>query len=910
MIRRESMVNGEQYLILINSQDKTDSVASFRFQNGMCEVVFNSSPKLYRYRAEKVQLLKVQSRINPSEFIITVDGNPLRQVDEILDFGYFYRFLRSGKKALTYPKAQVELQKNCLAEKKQKGIFDYFKETSETISLVAENGQNILQMQYERCKAINDATALSCYLNFSKKPAVRALPEIVIYPFGLNQSQKTAVENALSSQISIIQGPPGTGKTQTILNIISNVVRNGQTVAVVSNNNSATLNVAEKLETKGLSFLTAFLGSHANKERFLKVQTGQYPDMATWVLEPENKAQLDREVTVLSNELSEMLNSKNRIAAIEQELLQLTPEQHYFGEYYSTYAQAPRDEVKGLSSQKILSLWLEYAQYAQGKSKLGLLQKISILFRFNRSALKVFLQAPELVIPYLQRQFYVVRRQELTKERAQLEKKLEQYAFDEKMAELTEKSLRLFRAELSKKFHWQEPRRRFEMRDFRGKSGEFNREYPVILSTTYSIKGTLSFDHIYDYLIVDEASQVDLATGVLAFASARNIVIVGDLQQLPNVLDSKNFQDSESVWSRYSLPEAYHFSAHSLLSSAIATWPEAPTVLLREHYRCHPKIINFCNQKFYGGKLVVMTEDHEEPDVLTMYRTVPGNHARGHLNQRQIDVIRQEVLPNLARQGYGSIGIITPYRDQVTAIQTHLGKNLEVATVHKFQGREKDAIILTSVDNVITNFVDDPRMLNVAVSRAVKSLTVVTSRDPQNDRTNYGDLARYIEYNNCAVIESAVYSVFDLLYQGYAEQRRAFLKKHGRVSEYDSENLLYAVIQEILQKEEFAFADCAAHVSLVNLVKNYSILTEEETAYARNPLTHVDFLLFRRMDKSPLLAVEVDGTAFHAAGSTQAGRDETKNRIFELCGIPLLRLRTDESGEKERIEQGLRATIP
>ena len=212
---------------------------------------------------------------------------------------------------------------------------------------------------------------------------------------------------------------------------------------------------------------------------------------------------------------------KNRIAAIEQELLQLTPEQHYFGEYYSTYAQAPKDEVKGLSSQKILSLWLEYEQHAQQESKLGLLQKISILFRFNRSALKVFLQTPELVIPYLQRQFYVVRRQELTEERAQLEKKLEQYAFDEKMAELTEKSLRLFRAELSEKFHWQEPRQRFEMRDFRGKSREFNREYPVILSTTYSIKGTLNFEHIYDYLIVDEASQVDLATGVLAFASAK-----------------------------------------------------------------------------------------------------------------------------------------------------------------------------------------------------------------------------------------------------------------------------------------------------------------------------------------------------------------------------------------------------
>ena len=526
-------MDSKKYMLLINGQDKTDSVASFRFQDGMCEVVYTTSPKTYRYRAEKVQLLKVQSRIDPTQFIITVDGNPLSQVDEILDFGPFYRFLRTGKTALTYPKSQVELQKNCLTNQKQVGIFEYFKETAAAVSLVAEGGLNILSAQYERIKSVSDATVLSCYLDSSKKPAVRALPAAVIYPFGLNQSQKTAVENALSSQVSIIQGPPGTGKTQTILNIISNAVRNGQTVAVVSNNNSATLNVAEKLEKKGLSFLTAFLGSRANKEHFLETQIGQYPDMSAWVLEPEEKSQLDQEVTSLSKELSEMLNGKNRIAAIEQELLQLTPEQHYFGEYYSTYAQAPKDEVKGLSSQKILSLWLEYEQHAQQESKLGLLQKISILFRFNRSALKVFLQAPELVIPYLQRQFYVVRRQELTEERVQLEKKLEQYAFDEKMAELTEKSLRLFRAELSEKFHWQEPRQCFEMRDFRGKSKEFNQEYPVILSTTYSIKGTLNFEHTYDYLIVDEASQVDLATGVLAFASAKNIVIVGESPAAP-----------------------------------------------------------------------------------------------------------------------------------------------------------------------------------------------------------------------------------------------------------------------------------------------------------------------------------------------------------------------------------------
>lgn len=902
-------MDGERYLILINGQDKTDSIADFHFQNGMCEVVYTSSPKVYRYHGSKVQVFAVQNQIDPADLIIVAEGNPIPQIETILDFGPYYRFLRTGRKALSFPKESVEIQKNCLANQEQKNTFEYFKETAKAVSLVAENGQNILHMQYERIQNISDATVLSRYLDSSRQPAVYTAPETIIYPFGLNQSQKTAVENALSSQVSIIQGPPGTGKTQTILNIIANVVRNGKTVAVVSNNNSATLNVAEKLEKKRLSFLTAFLGSRTNKDRFLESQTGRYPDMSDWVMESEEKNRLDQEVTALSKELSEMLNAKNRIAAIEQELLELTPERHYFDEYYSTYAQIPQDEVRELSSQKILSLWLEYEQYAEKESTLGLLQKLSIMFRFHRSALKLFLRTPELVIPYLQRQFYVIRRQELTDEKARLEKKLEQYAFQEKMEELTEKSLRLFRAEVSNIFSWQGERPRFELRDFRSRSSEFNREYPVILSTTYSIKGTLSFDHIYDYLIVDEASQVDLATGVLAFSCARNIIIVGDLQQLSNVLDSENTQRSEAIWARYDLPEIYRFSKHSLLSSALAAWPEIPTVLLREHYRCHPKIIHFCNQKFYGGKLIVMTADHNEPDVLTMYHTAPGNHARGHLNQRQIDVIREEVLPRLTREGYGSIGIITPYRDQAAAIQDQLGKEIEVATVHKFQGREKDAIVLTSVDNVITEFVDDPRMLNVAVSRAVKSLTIITSQDPRNDGTNYGDLARYIEYNNCAVIESAVYSVFDLLYKGYAQQRRGFLQKHRKISEYDSENLLYTVIESILQTPEFLSVDCAVHVSLINILKDYTLLEDDETAYARNPLTHVDFLLFRRMDKSPLLAIEVDGTAYHSSDSIQAERDRKKDRIFEKCGIPLLRLRTDGSGEREKIEEQLRRAI-
>lgn len=72
------------------------------------------------------------------------------------------------------------------------------------------------------------------------KPIKNEEKEFTIFPFGFNISQKQAVDKALENNLSIIEGPPGTGKTQTILNIIANAVIRGESVAVVSSNNSAT----------------------------------------------------------------------------------------------------------------------------------------------------------------------------------------------------------------------------------------------------------------------------------------------------------------------------------------------------------------------------------------------------------------------------------------------------------------------------------------------------------------------------------------------------------------------------------------------------------------------------------------------------------------------------------------------
>ena len=66
-------------------------------------------------------------------------------------------------------------------------------------------------------------------------------------------------------------------------------------------------------------------------------------------------------------------------------------------------------------------------------------------------------------------------------------------------------------------------------------------------------------------------------------------------------------------------------------------------------------------------------------------------------------------------------------------------------------------------------------------------------------------------------------------------------------------------------------------------------------------MTHIDFLIFSTIDKSPMLAIEVDGYEYHKEDTIQASRDLLKNHIMELYEIPLLRFKTNGSGEREKI---------
>ena len=148
----------------------------------------------------------------------------------------------------------------------------------------------------------------------------------------------------------------------------------------------------------------------------------------------------------------------------------------------------------------------------------------------------------------------------------------------------------------------------------------FIKDYPVVLSTTYSSRNTFNDNFKFDYIIMDESSQIDLVTGTLALSSANFAVIIGDEKQLPNVVPKEVGIKSNKIYNEYKLDKCYSYSINSFLTSVKNAIPNIANIMLVEHYRCHPKIINFCNKKFYNDKLVIMTKDNGENDVVKIIR--------------------------------------------------------------------------------------------------------------------------------------------------------------------------------------------------------------------------------------------------------------------------------------------------
>lgn len=900
------MINIENDLILVKNEDKTRNIESCSYSNGKFHIKFYNNQKVFSYRKNNVNWYQNPQVIDTNKFIIYETDLPITGAKMILNFGAYFRVIFNNGFNKIYPSSVISLEETVLTSESKREVLDYLADLADIIGMNLDDGTSLLQKQYDHLTHISPRSVLATYLG--SKPFIKEVEKQhdVIFPFGFNASQKSATIKAMTEQISVIEGPPGTGKTQTILNIIANAVINNKTVAIVSNNNSATSNVIEKLQKDGIDFIAAFLGNRENKDKFFEDQTATYPDMNEWVLEEEDYQRIASELEESHFTLDNMLAYQRKQAKLKQHLSEIKTEYGYFKEYYLKLetGQLELKSFRKINADKVLHMLVDYEQTVH-KGKFTFSKKVYYFFAFGMYNLKFYKNTPETIISFLQNKFYKLKITELQVEIDRLQDKLQDYHFNEAMKQFSDDSMKLFKATLAKRFKHSTHRDKFTLDIIWKDFNRFIAEYPIILSTTHSLKNSAAKDYLFDYVLIDEASQVDIVTGALALSSAKNAVIVGDDKQLPNVVDKEDRLKTNVIYKKYNMSMVYNYAEYSLLTSILKLLPDVSKTLLQEHYRCHPKIIGYCNQKFYQNELVVLTEEKEQDMPLIVYKTVKGNHARGTFNQRQIDVVMKEVMQEHQLENTNdSVGIITPYRLQAKKFDEAKDKmDMDADTVHKYQGREKDVIILSTVVNDMNknDFADDPNLINVAVSRAVKKLIIVTAEGSEQwHGTNVGDLIGYIKYNNHEIINSEIHSVFDYLYSCYADKLSVILEKNEKVSEHTSENLMNIVIERILSEAAFQQLDYVLHQPLRMIIKDLSRLSEAERLYTLNEMTHTDFMIFNKLNKMPVLVVEVDGHAYHADNPKQLKRDQMKDTILDKYDIPIIRLKTTGS-EEERI---------
>lgn len=909
----------ETSLVLVLSQtgeweDKTPEVATCTAEpaSRQVKISYKLNPtREYSYGQERVRLLEATGTLDPAEVQLRVSGRLHSRADSIVKFSDFYLVVEQGVRTL-FATGNVREERDIAKNPSCSIGMEYFRALAESVSVRNKEDQSFLVSQYKYLSRVPDSSVFARYLTPGSPLQKSDFPGPLIYPFGTNASQKAAIEKAFRSQVTIVQGPPGTGKTQTIVNIVANAIRFGQTVAVVSNNNAATRNVASKLEKEGLGFLLATLGRRANKAAFIAAQSGYPAWLPGAARSPEETMRLNSRLASLTAVLDRLINANNDRAILAEQVMMMRSEAELHRQVaHHSALQNDDSRLDRWTARDVLLLLVE-CEETRPDAPTGLLSWLWSIYLHGFSGTKIrkkLLAAGPMALRSL---YYDKHQAELQGQLVVAETVLAENNFQVIQQDVETVSWELLRAGCAERFRSRDMRPIYTESDLWSKYSDFLKNYPVVLSTTHSLKTSLSPDCLYDLVIVDEASQVDVATGALALSCGKRVVIVGDEKQLPNVINEESERLADEAWAQHQPAcQAWNYTRNSLLSSAVAMWPHAPSVLLREHYRCHPKIVGFFNHKFYDNKLITMTTDHGESDVMQVVFTVRGNHARGRINQRQIDTIMQEVLPLLRECGVTDIGIISPYRAQVDELRDAIGDGVEVDTVHGFQGREKQAIVVSTVDNQIGEFVDDAKLLNVAVSRAQRRLIVVMADRQNNFTTNFGDLVRYIRHHQQLVTHSQVRSVFDLLYASYDTARREFLRKRHRGSIWDSENLVEAVVQNIISSSEFSGISlgCLRHAPLAWLVGNVPDLSEHERKFVANPWSHVDLLIYDTIGKLPLVCIEVDGWAFHRPGSLQAVRDEIKNAVFQRAGLQLIRLSTTGSGEAATIASAIRQAV-
>ncbi|MCQ2330174.1 MAG: AAA domain-containing protein [Paludibacteraceae bacterium] len=283
----------------------------------------------------------------------------------------------------------------------------------------------------------------------------------------------------------------------------------------------------------------------------------------------------------------------------------------------------------------------------------------------------------------------------------------------------------------------------------------------------------------FDFVIIDEASKATLLDMTIPMVMSKKIILIGDHKQLPPYCDKDKSRMMLGLVRKTSLTD-YMYDAKnrkmrpSQFERMITTAKECNDSIvttLHTQYRMHKQIMNLL-EPFYKeeGGLKCGVSDSERQHELhyanwlskddhAIFLNINGKEERKHTSY--VNDIEEEAIRKVVKAMQLSaivdgrekleIGIISFYKPQAKKLENIEG--LTSATVDKFQGAEKDVIILSTVRSKELGFIDDSRRLNVALSRAKNLLIVVGNKEMLQNNEDYRFVIDHMKTINYADIE-------------------------------------------------------------------------------------------------------------------------------------------------------------
>lgn len=533
-------------------------------------------------------------------------------------------------------------------------------------------------------------------------------PNLVIFDKRTNFYQIQAVYNALTYPITYVQGPPGTGKTQTILNIIVNCIINNKTLIVSSNNNVPIDGIKEKMK----------LGNYLGKVIDLPmIRLGNDQSVLNALTTIESWFDFESNDVPKENMLE---NLKERSRQRNQKMT------HFVKDVED---REIKKQNLDFVNRLLTTSYSEFLNREKAKIEMEI-KKLPEVTDSKIDSLYECIQGNHQLLQF----FYY----ESIKYKLRLK--------DKDYSELKEIVKTKNPETKVKKFNiWIANDKNLE---------KFSQVFPIILTTNLSSR-KLGNKFKFDLLVMDESGQCDIATSLISISKCKNMILIGDIQQLKPIIvfdESKN----KLLMSKYDIDSEYNFYNNSILSTYRKLDGISTNILLKVHYRCGHKIIDFSNHRFYQGNLDL--SEIRTSGELKLIDIPNGNSKNKNSN---IDEAL-EIINYVKSNKLEDVFILTPFRNQQDVInhflekskvQNEIHESVTCGTIHKLQGQENKTIIISTAISKNTNsktydwIKNNSQLINVGVTRAKEKLIVVTDKkaidilSKKND-----DLYALIEY--------------------------------------------------------------------------------------------------------------------------------------------------------------------